>query len=206
MARSTKQILIDAAYELFGRNGFHNIGLDRIIADANVSKQTFYNHFASKDELILAVLATRHETETRNFGELFKRVAGTDPKAQLYGLFDVLDAWFNQPEFRGCIFLTAAAEFPSHHDPVHVAAKEHELSIVEHLQYLATMARADEPRELAEQLMLLVSGAVAFRHITGDRRAAAIAKAASLLVLDKHFSPREPAERWGTDAVAMMAR
>jgi AcrR family transcriptional regulator len=196
MARTTKQILIEAAYELFGRHGFHMIGLDQIIADASVSKQTFYNHFASKDELILAVLATRHENETKKFGELFKRVAGPDPRAQLYALFDVLEAWFNLPEFRGCIFLTAAAEFPSHHDPVHMAANDHEQAVMEHLQYLATLARADEPRALAEQLMLLVSGAISFRHITGDKRASAIAKQTAMLLLDKHFgTPTRAATR-----------
>ncbi|MDQ3439360.1 MAG: TetR/AcrR family transcriptional regulator [Planctomycetota bacterium] len=73
-------ILIDAAYELFGREGFHTVGLDRILADAGFSKQTFYNHFQSKDDLILAVLGMRHHAEARTVAELFAKLGGDDPR------------------------------------------------------------------------------------------------------------------------------
>jgi AcrR family transcriptional regulator len=54
--RDTRRKLIDTAFELFGRNGFHAIGLDAILDAVGVSKQTFYNHFECKEDLILAVL------------------------------------------------------------------------------------------------------------------------------------------------------
>lgn len=205
-ARNTRKTLIDCAYELFGRNGFHLVGLDQIMADAKVSKQTFYNHFASKDELILAVLAHRHETESKKWGELFKRVAGDDPRAKLYGVFDVLQAWFDEPAFRGCIFLTAAAEFPSPHDPVHQASNDHERATMEHFQYLATLAGASEPRALAEQLTLLIGGAISYRHITHDPRATEIARQTGLMLLDAYLpattKPVERAMRGQTPIVA----
>jgi AcrR family transcriptional regulator len=158
MATNTRQILIDAAYELFGRQGFHTVGLDRILADAGVSKQTFYNHFESKDDLILAVLEMRHDAETRTIAQLFAELGGDDPRDRLHALFDVFDAWFNLPTFRGCIFLTAAAEFPVPHDPAHQAAASHARAFVDHLCELATLAGADDPRALAEQLAVLVEG------------------------------------------------
>ena len=37
-------------------------------------------------------------------------------------MLDVMDLWFNDPDFRGCMFVNAAAEFPNPHDPVHQAA------------------------------------------------------------------------------------
>jgi len=54
-----------------------------------------------------------------------QKMAGDDPKAQLLAFFDVLDVWFNAPDFRGCQFINAAAEFPNPHDPVHSVAAEH---------------------------------------------------------------------------------
>jgi len=189
MPRDTRQTLIDAAYELFGRNGFHLVGLDRILADAGVSKQTFYNHFESKDELILAVLEQRHEQESLTVQRLFEKLGGDDPRAKLYALFDVFDAWFNLPNFRGCIFLTAAAEFPSPNEPAHQAAGAHARSFVDYLTELATAAGAVEPRSLAEQLAVLVEGIVAFRHVTTDQRTVEIARRTGKLVLDAHFAP-----------------
>jgi AcrR family transcriptional regulator len=188
MARDTRQTLIDAAYELFGRRGFHLVGLDQILADAGVSKQTFYNHFESKDDLILAVLEQRHEHESRTIESLYDKLGGDDPRTRLCATFDVIDAWFNLPEFRGCIFLTAAAEFPVPHEPAHQVAAAHAKEFVAFLEDLATRAGAREPRALAEQLAVLVEGIIAYRHVTADPSTVEIARKTGKLVLDAHFA------------------
>ncbi|TIS00496.1 MAG: helix-turn-helix transcriptional regulator, partial [Mesorhizobium sp.] len=51
-----RQHVVDTAYSLFKRDGFHATGIDRIIAEANIAKMTMYRHFPAKDELIVAVL------------------------------------------------------------------------------------------------------------------------------------------------------
>jgi AcrR family transcriptional regulator len=195
MARHTKQTLIDAAYLLFGRNGFHAIGVDRILDEVGVSKQTFYNHFESKDDLVLEVLKTRHAYEIASLAAEFRRFGGDDPRAQLLAVFDALDAWFNSPEFRGCIFMTAAAEFPMHTDPAHQVAKEHADAIREQLRYLATLAGATNPRELADELSVLVQGTVAYRHITADECTIAIAKRTAKMLIDRYVPAANPAMR-----------
>src|SRR5690554_2771740 len=101
MSSSTRERLVDAAFEIFGRNGFHAVGLDRILEEVGVSKQTFYNHFESKDELILAVLDHRHEVQAQWWDQLLNKYGGSDPRAKLYAMFDALDAWFNEPDWRG---------------------------------------------------------------------------------------------------------
>ncbi|MCA9281267.1 MAG: helix-turn-helix transcriptional regulator [Phycisphaerales bacterium] len=58
-ASETRERLLDAAAMLFYEHGFHAIGLDAILEEVGVTKTTFYNHFASKDELIVAVLLDR---------------------------------------------------------------------------------------------------------------------------------------------------
>jgi len=44
--------VLHAARDLFNQHGFHNVGVDRIIAEARISKSTFYNDFHSKEKLI----------------------------------------------------------------------------------------------------------------------------------------------------------
>ena len=46
---------------------FHAVGLDRIIRDVGVTKTTFYNHFESKDDLIIAAIRMRDRWETSSF-------------------------------------------------------------------------------------------------------------------------------------------
>src|SRR5690554_5432311 len=191
-AVSTRQKIIETAFELFGRNGFHAIGLDRILEEVGVSKQTFYNHFESKDELILAVLAHRHEVEQAKNDQLLTELAGRDPKKRLYALFDMLEAWFRMPDWRGCIFMNAAAEFPTKSEPAHQAAAAHLREVQEQLQHLATLAGARNPQALAEQLLVLMQGVIAYQHVTGNERAAEIGGAMATHLLDQHFQPVEP--------------
>lgn len=163
----TREKLIESAFELFGRNGFHAIGIDAILSEVGVSKQTFYNHFESKDDLILAVLELRQRTLSELFARLFKQVGGDDPREQLYALIDVLAAWFNAPDWRGCIFLNATAEFPLPTDPAHRMAAEFMRGTRKHLQHLATLAAAPDPTRLADELLIIMEGVVAVRHTSG---------------------------------------
>ena len=61
MALSRRDHLVETALALFMRDGFHATGIDRILSHAGVAKMTLYNHFKSKEELILAALRLRDE-------------------------------------------------------------------------------------------------------------------------------------------------
>jgi AcrR family transcriptional regulator len=186
---STRQRLIEIAFELFGRGGFHHVGLDQIIDAAGISKQTFYNHFESKDDLVVAVLEFRHQVEEAMFAKLMIEHGGETPREKLYGLFDALAAWFSAPEWKGCIFMTAAAEFPNEHDPAHQSAKRHTQSLQESLQYLATLAEAKNPAELAHKLVVLIDGVVSYRHTMNDPSCIDVAKKLAIPLLDEELGP-----------------
>ena len=190
MATNTRQRLIDAAYEQFTRQGFHAVGLDRILADAGVSKQTFYNHFESKEDLMLAVLDKRSDIDLSTFREMLHDIAGDDPRAQLDAIWDVLDAWFNRDDFRGCIFITAAAEFPFANDPAHQKAANHAAKTQRMLAEIARQAGAEDPVGLAERLFILIDGAFVVRHVTGNDRAAQIARDNARLMLECYLEPQ----------------
>lgn len=54
----TRTLLIRAASELFGTQGYDRTSVDRIIRQAGVSKGAFYHHFSSKEEILDAVTAS----------------------------------------------------------------------------------------------------------------------------------------------------
>jgi AcrR family transcriptional regulator len=191
MASGTRDRLMHSAYELFSRDGFHGVGLDRVLDEVGVSKQTFYNHFESKEDLMLAVLHHRSRYEIDTMQQALRQHGGLDPAARLYALWDVLDEWFNRDEFRGCIFLTAAVEFPSVTEPAHQAASVHCHALQDMLSELATLAGARAPQTLAENLMVLMNGALVVRHVMGSPNAAFISRRNAEMLLKEHLPQQQ---------------
>jgi len=175
MAANRRDTLIETASELFNRDGYHATGIDRILAEAGVAKMTLYKHFKSKDDLILAALRHRDRAFRDRLARQVETRAET-PAAQLLAVFDVLDEWFGERGFFGCMFTNAAAEYAAPQDPIHVAAGEHKHLILKYLRELAARAGATKPRELAAGLMLLAEGAIVMAHVAGERGAAKLAK------------------------------
>ena len=186
----TRERLLRVAMELFARNGFHAIGLDAVIDGAGVSKQTFYNHFESKDALVIAALERRRDTERTLFAHLFHDLAGSDPREQLYANIDVIQAWFRQPEWRGCICIRAASEFPLPTEPAHQLAAAWFEESRQQQQYLATLAGARDPRKLSIQIMTIVEGVINVRHITGSESGVALAREMLHELLDRELPAR----------------
>ena len=184
MPARARDRLVDVSKDLFYREGFHAIGLDRILAEVGVTKTTFYNHFDSKEDLILEVLRTRDHWWRKIFAERLRERAGTDPSGQLRAIFDVLDEFIAADEFNGCFFVNVSVEFPRPHAPAHRAAAEHKELMGAMLRDLALRAGARDPVALAEQLALLMEGSYVTRQVTGNRQAAAIGRRAAAVLID----------------------
>lgn len=180
---SKKEQILDAALELFYRDGFHATGIEKIRESANVSKKTLYNHFRSKDELILAVLRRRDEEFRNHFMRMTERLT-TKPADRLIAIFDVADEWFKSKDFCGCMFINASAEFSEPDNPCHIVCVEHKRLMYEYIKSIAQEAGAKNPGELSEQLNLLIEGAVVQAHVCGDKKVAQKAKKMARIFID----------------------
>jgi len=173
---TTREKLLEVAIDRFYVQGFHAVGIDQILAEVGVTKTTFYNHFESKDELIIEALKRRQLWETKAFNERAAELSGGEPRKLLLAIFDVLDEWFNHPDYFGCMFLNACVEFPSPSDPIHRVGSEHYCDARSELAQIAKDAGAKAPDLLAEQLVVLMQGTLTHRQVTGDNDAAAKAR------------------------------
>jgi AcrR family transcriptional regulator len=178
--RTGRERLVAAAVDLFYRNGFGAVGIDRVIAAAGVTKTTFYKHFEGKDDLMVAAVRRRDEWESMAWGRAIGKLAGDDPSKRLLAMFDVLDLWFNDPEFRGCMFMNTAAEFPNPHDPVHQAAADYRRKSRDHWRDLARAAGADAAaaETFADCYAALVEGALVMRQTQARDDAARVVRPA----------------------------
>jgi len=170
--------LLETAWQLFYRNGYHATGIDRILADAGVAKMTLYKHFRSKEELILAVLEKRNTQFHESFSR-FLRAKKRAPERQLLAVFDWLISWVSSKEFRGCFLQKAMAEYQDLDDPIHQAALAHKTAFHEEIRRLVTEAGVANSKALAHQLALLVEGAIVSSHATGSPMPAVQAREAA---------------------------
>jgi len=107
---AAKTRLLEAAGNLFGERGYECVGINEIIAKANVAKATFYQHFPSKEALCAAWLDAQAEESGAAQAELLE-----DPrpvKERLESRFDHLHDWLEARDFPGCPFCVTTAMTP----------------------------------------------------------------------------------------------
>ena len=171
--KSTTERILETADRLFYGQGT-SIGVDTLAAEAGVSKRTLYNHYPSKDALIVAYLQRRLRLIPTN---------DKPPAEQILDDFDRLERAFAAEGFRGCAFVNAVAELK---DPRH-AANQVALQFKElrraWFRSLLMRGGAADPEGLSLQLLLLVDGAIAAALVRKDPTVARAAKAAARVLL-----------------------
>ncbi|XZG70412.1 TetR/AcrR family transcriptional regulator [Chitinibacteraceae bacterium HSL-7] len=158
-----RQALVDAALDLFLHEGLHAVGIERILTHASVSKMTLYKYFKSKDDLIVAVLEQYH---TQILDEMQQAVAAASTlPEQLTALDSWYEARFGDPGLRGCLFVTAAIDYPDVEHPVHQVAQIHKDALIDFFRRRLASAGLPEPEIIALQLVMVFEGARSLRNI-----------------------------------------
>ena len=165
MARATKKDqIINTASRLFNTHGFFATGIDTILAQAKVSKRTLYKHFASKNELILAVMdqyESGFKKEIRALLALKK-----SPEDKIIAIFNFANQRFKNPKFCGCLAVSAVSEFADKDDDiVHSCqkVKKWELGV---FYSLAQEMKIKDPDTLSYKLFVVFEGLIAATQVT----------------------------------------
>lgn len=154
-AAATKARILAAASELFYTQGIRATSADRIIEQVGITKVTFYRHFRTKSELVVAYLKEQSAAER---GWMQSTYTKDDPVGSLRALATGIGEASCRPGFRGCAFINAAAEFADPDDPVRVAVEEHRNWMLSQFETTAAEAGAPDPETTARELMLLRDG------------------------------------------------
>ena len=189
MHAPTRQRLTEAAARRFYRDGFRSVGLDQVLGDVGISKTAFYKHFTCKEELVLAALEMQNEWLQVTFRDMVRELGGASPVGQLRALLDVVERITATDAFQGCIFVNVAIEFPLPHEPAHVAAAAHKQAMEETVYDLAVLAGASRPREMAQELCLVMDGAYVTRQVMGDSRGITTARRVADRIIAAYLPP-----------------
>jgi AcrR family transcriptional regulator len=179
---AARERILRTAYRLFSQHGVHAIGINRIIAEAAIAKATLYRHFASKEELVLAVLQLREDLWSVGWLELEIKQRAHTPRARLLAIFDAFDEWFRREDYESCLFANALLETHDRTSPIARASVAHLANVHTLVRDLAEEAGIPDPDSFARQWQLLMLGSITAAAI-GDADAARRARDLATLLL-----------------------
>ena len=182
MADTTKrgrarEAILAVAVDQFNALGIRAVSADRVIALAGVSKVTFYRHFATKDDLVVAYL----EAELARVQAV---VAGAAQGTSTSALTDALAQEICRPGFRGCPFINAAAEYPDPSHPVRAVVSRFRTWMTDTIAAALAERGVAQPGTVARQIMMLRDGALVEGYVDGhpERVAAELERGVAALV------------------------
>lgn len=194
MARTKKPTparkeLLRTAGDLFYGEGIRAVGVDAITSRSGVALMTLYNHFGSKDELVIAYLRERSD----RFGEwLQAQLAELDGSAndRLLGIVDTFADHLAAPRFRGCAFVNAMVEFPDRDHPVHTVIADHKRAVRGIIAQHVEDVGFENSDVLAAQLMVVIEGLQVTALLDSAAEATERARAIVVALVSQHARRR----------------
>ncbi|MFI7586165.1 TetR/AcrR family transcriptional regulator [Spongisporangium articulatum] len=154
-----RERILAAASRRYYADGIRAASADRLLAEAGVSKVTFYRYFPTKDDLVVAYLQEASAAERARVAA--QRAAHPDdPVAVLRWYAGAVGQLACGPGFRGCLFINAAAELPDGNHPGRAVIAEHRAWLQGQAAELLAELQVRDPQAKAAQLMMLRDGAM----------------------------------------------
>lgn len=164
-AMGARERILHTAHGLFYREGIRATGIDRIIAEAHVTKVTFYRQFPSKNDLVAAYLEHRHAMWLQWFRAALAD-APPDSDFPLQCVLQALQAWFEAPEYRGCAFINGVAEAEGLGPWVVEASLRHKRDMADAIA--ARLPSGPAYTALADAVAMAVDGAIVRVQMTKE--------------------------------------
>jgi len=178
--RGARQRILDAAAELFYREGINATGVERLAAESSVSKRTLYQHFPSKTAVVEEYLRS---IEQRVANSVLPAAKDQTPREHLLAVFEAPTG--RSGPLRGCPFHNAAVEAAGAMPGVQEIVRASKRSFIDGLAELAKQAGAANPQLLGNELGVLYEGAAALATSLDDGSPWATARAAAETLIDQ---------------------
>jgi AcrR family transcriptional regulator len=158
-----------------------HVGVDTILKEADVARRSLYQHFGGKDGLIAEVLRTA--ANDARYRQVMDK-AGDNPRTRVLAVFDELEKITTRPSFRGCRYTSAELALVDPAHPAHAEIRAYKDGL--HQLFTAELIRHGHPAPSigADQLLVLIDGALALAVTRPDAHPALAARAMAELLLD----------------------
>ena len=157
--------ILATATRLFYTTGIRAVGVDRIIKEAGVARMTFFRHFPSKDDLVVAFLESRADAARTELGQIRRQRRGA--RSVLAAVAAGVTTVPTTDGFRGCEFINTAAEFCDPAHPARIVIAQHRAWIRDLLSDALAELDHPAPQRTAELLLMLRTGAIVAASLEG---------------------------------------
>jgi AcrR family transcriptional regulator len=167
--RGARERILNAAVQLFAREGIHATGIAKLTEVAHVSTRTFYQHFPSKEALVSAYV---QRVESDSDGPI--GVEAVLDRSDLSARERLLELFADSPPpvevVRGCPLHNTAVEMAGTMPEAAGLVERHKREFTARLVKTAAEAGARDPEILGRQLAVLFEGARALSTSLNDRQ------------------------------------
>lgn len=178
--RSGRERLLVTARDLFLRCGASNVGINDVTDSAGVARMTLYNNFESKEALVLAVYEELIQATLRELRQM--DVASRPERERVLKLFDYFDSKAHSADYRGCPFIHASLQAAEPSGAIHATVSSYKRALREYVLGLLDKGRRSRA-ELADQIVILLDGAVTEAYLNGVTHPTRAAKRAAARLL-----------------------
>ncbi|WP_033959095.1 TetR/AcrR family transcriptional regulator [Psychroserpens jangbogonensis] len=180
-----KERIIEAASNLFYFEGYNQTGINKILKEANVSKDSMYRYFRSKEDIAVAYLQGRHYMWMGNLTNFVE--PNKTNKEKVIASFDYLYVWLKDVEFRGCGWQNIITDLPKDHDKIRHQAVIHKNEFREWIHELLEQDeqfKTEDVKSIGDQVLILLEGAIILSQIQKDSWPIDSAKQACIKILN----------------------
>ncbi|XZW58925.1 TetR/AcrR family transcriptional regulator [Acinetobacter baumannii] len=156
--QAKREIILNTATQLFIQESYISVGIDRIIAESDVAKATFYKNFPSKEELVFACLKElKLDIQIAVEEHISEKSAPLEKLEQLYLWY--ID-WVNQNGARGCPFHKAHMDVGDLYPSILVVLDEYRKWLFDTTTSILKELELDDPIALAHLFTSLLDGII----------------------------------------------
>jgi len=167
MRPSKRDTLLDTAERLFYEEGFHATGVDRVVAEAGVARMTLYNHFPSKDALVVAVIERR---QARFLADIHQAIDARKGGTALDAVVEVHCRWLRTVSRHGCMLIKAMGEYERHDANIHKLAQRLKRDLLALVREALALDGETPDEARVERVLLVLEGANALLPVLGVER------------------------------------
>ncbi|MBY3307622.1 TetR/AcrR family transcriptional regulator [Rhizobium laguerreae] len=175
-----RERLIDAARGLFLRRGAANVGINKVTETAGVARMTLYNNFPSKEALTEAVY---NEMAADTLALLEQASSNCETEAsRVEAIFAFYESRTKKPHYRGCPFIHASLQEAEPRGAIYDIVQRYKRGLRDHIRNSLEGTRSRRA-ELADQIVLLLDGAVTESYLRGVSSPMTAARNAATVLL-----------------------